>query len=242
MIEINNVTKKYDDFIAVNNLSLKIKKGEIFGFLGPNGAGKTTTIKMMTGLTTITSGDIIINGLSIRKTPVLYKKQFALIPDKPYIFEKLKGIEYLKFVGNLYDVKKDDFHHLSEKYIDLFEAGNYINDFVESYSHGMAQKLLIIASLIHKPEVFILDEPLVGLDPKSIRILKQELKNQAKTGVAVFMSTHSLELVEDVCTSIGIIDKGNLLISGTINAIKKRSKSKKIEEIFFKLTEENVKK
>lgn len=238
MLEIKSVTKKYGDFIAVNNLSLKIKTGEIFGFLGPNGAGKTTTIKMMTGLTTITAGDVIIDGLSIKREPILYKKQFALIPDQPYVFEKLKGIEYLKFVANLYDIEKDMFNQLSGKYIDLFEAGDYIDDYVESYSHGMAQKLLIIASLIHAPKIFILDEPMVGLDPKSIKVLKEELKRQAKEGVTVFMSTHSLELVEDVCTSVGIIDKGRLLIYGSINEIKNKSKSKKIEEIFFKLTEE----
>lgn len=238
MLEIKSVIKKYGDFIAVNKLSLKIEKGEIFGFLGPNGAGKTTTIKMMTGLTTITSGDVIINGLSIRKEPILYKKQFALIPDKPYIFEKLKGVEYLKFVANLYGVEKDTFKQLAKKYTDLFEAEDYINDYVESYSHGMAQKLLIIASLIHTPKIFILDEPMVGLDPKSMKVLKEEFKRLAKDGVTVFMSTHSLELVEDVCTSIGIIDKGRLLICGSINAIKNKNKSKKIEEIFFRLTEE----
>lgn len=239
MIEIKDVTKKYGDFIAVNNLNLSIRKGEIFGFLGPNGAGKTTTIKMMTGLTTITSGDIIINGLSIKKNEILYKKQFALIPDKPYIFEKLRGFEYLKFVANLYEVQGDVFKNLSKKYIELFEAGDYINDFIESYSHGMAQKLLIIASLIHKPNVFILDEPMVGLDPKSIKILKQELKNLSADGVTIFMSTHSLELIDDICTSIGIIDKGHLLISGPVELIKEQSKSKKIEEVFFKITEEN---
>lgn len=238
MIKIINVTKKYGDFIAVENLNLTIKKGEIFGFLGPNGAGKTTTIKMMTGLTTITSGDIIINGVNIKKEPILYKKQIALIPDKPYIFEKLRGIEYLKFVSNIYDVSKEKFIQLSEKYINLFDAAGFVNDFVESYSHGMSQKLLIISSLIHEPEVFILDEPMVGLDPKSMKTLKDEFRRLSKKGVTIFMSTHSLELVDDVCTSIGIIDKGNLLIKGTVSAIKNRSKSKKIEEIFFKLTEE----
>jgi ABC-2 type transport system ATP-binding protein len=238
MIKIINVTKKYGNFTAVNNLNLTIKKGEIFGFLGPNGAGKTTTIKMMTGLTTITSGDIIINGINIKKEPILYKKQIALIPDKPYIFEKLKGIEYLKFVSNIYNVPREKFIQLSEKYINLFDAAGFVNDFVESYSHGMSQKLLIISSLIHEPEVFILDEPMVGLDPKSMKTLKDEFRRLSKKGVTIFMSTHSLELVDDVCTSMGIIDKGSLLIKGTVNTIKKRSKSKKIEEIFFKLTEE----
>ncbi len=238
MIEIKSLTKNYGNFIAVNNLNLKITRGEIFGFLGPNGAGKTTTIKMMTGITTITSGDVLINGISIKKDAVSYKKQFAFIPDKPYLFEKLKGVEYLKFIANLYDVTEDTFEELSKKYIDLFEAGGYINDFIESYSHGMSQKLLIIASLIHTPKVFILDEPMVGLDPKTMKILKEVFKNLSEKGGTVFMSTHSLELVDDVCTSIGIIDDGHLLISGKIDEVKKKSKTKKIEEVFFRLTEE----
>ncbi|HPD18212.1 MAG: ABC transporter ATP-binding protein [Candidatus Goldbacteria bacterium] len=238
MIEIKNITKKYGNFTAVDNLNLNVKKGKIFGFLGPNGAGKTTTIKMMTGLTTITYGDITINGLSIKKDVISYKKQFALIPDKPYIFEKLRGIEYLKFVANLYDVKEETFKRLSKKYIDMFDAGSYMNDFIESYSHGMSQKLLIIASLIHEPAVLILDEPMIGLDPKSMKVLKEVFKDLAEKGMTVFMSTHSLELAEDVCTSIGIIDKGKLLTCGAVNVVKKKNKSKKIEEVFFRLTEE----
>jgi ABC-2 type transport system ATP-binding protein len=238
MIQLINLTKKFGNTLAVDNLNLKIEKGEIFGFLGPNGAGKTTTIKMMCGLISMTEGDILIDGIDIKKDPVNYKKKFAYIPDKPFIFEKLKGIEYLEFIANLYDVEKEKFRKLLEKYVDLFEMGSYLNDFIESYSHGMSQKLLIVGSLIHSPEVFILDEPMVGLDPKSIRTLKEEFLNLSKEGVTVFMSTHSIEIAEDVCTTVGIIDKGKLIETGNLKFIKEKNKSEKLEQVFFKLTEE----
>ena len=238
MIEIANLTKKFGNFTAVNSLNLKIEKGEIFGFLGPNGAGKTTTIKMMTGLITIDNGDVRIGDLSIVKNPVEYKKKTALIPDKPYMFEKLRGIEFIKFIGNLYGVGREDFKRLLDKYAEIFGITGFMNNFIQGYSHGMSQKLLIVASLIHSPEVFILDEPMVGLDPKSMRILKDEFANLAKSGMTIFMSTHSLDTAEEVCTKVGIIDKGVLLEQGSVQEIKSRNKENKFEDIFFKLTDE----
>lgn len=239
MIKLINLTKNYGRLIAVNNLNLEIKKGEIFGFLGPNGAGKTTTIKMICGLVLPTSGEVYIDNINLKKEPVKYKKKFAYIPDKPFIFEKLRGIEYIEFIANLYEVEREKFKELFDKYVKLFEMENYLNDFIESYSHGMSQKLLITASLIHSPDVFILDEPMVGLDPKSIRLLKEEFKKLAEKGTTIFMSTHSIDIAEDVCTTVGIIDKGQLIETGTLKEIKEKNKSERLEEVFFKLTEEN---
>jgi ABC-2 type transport system ATP-binding protein len=238
MISIECVTKKYGAFTAVECLNLKIKKGEIFGFLGPNGAGKTTTIKMMCGLIAITEGDIFIDGLSIVKNPVEYKRKFAFIPDKPFMFEKLRGIEYVEFIANVYGVEKARYKKQLARYAETFGVSSYINDFIESYSHGMSQKLLLTASLIHSPEVFILDEPMVGLDPKSMRVLKEELKRLSKEGTTVFMSTHTIDTAEEVCSNVGIIDRGHLIDTGKMAALKKRNKQKKLEDIFFKLTEE----
>lgn len=241
MISLTNLTKKYGTFTAVENLNLEIKKGEVFAFLGPNGAGKTTTIKMMCGLTSITSGEAVMGGINIKNDPIAYKKQFALIPDKPYIFEKLRGIEYIEFTASLYGVEKHDFKKFLDKYSHIFGVNEYVNDFIESYSHGMSQKLLITAALIRSPKVFILDEPMVGLDPKSMKTLRAVFAALAKEGMTIFMSTHSLDTAEEMCSTAGIIDHGRLLCSGKIKEIKKQSKSKKLEDLFFKLTEPAVK-
>ena len=237
MIKLTNLKKNYGTFTAVKEINLEIGKGEVFGFLGPNGAGKTSTIKMMCGLTSITSGDAQIDGISIKQDPVAYKKQFALIPDKPYMFEKLRGIEYAEFIGNMYGVEKHKFKELLAEYAPRFGVDEYINDFIESYSHGMSQKLLIVASLIHSPKVFILDEPMVGLDPRSMKVLRDEFIKLSKEGMTVFMSTHSLDTAEEVCSTVGIIDHGNILESGNLDVIKKKRKNKKLEDLFFELTE-----
>jgi ABC-2 type transport system ATP-binding protein len=238
MIEITGLQKNYGDFTAVSNLNLKVNKGEIFGFLGPNGAGKTTTIKMMSGLIAITKGTICIGGKCISDDPIEYKKKFALIPDNPYMFDKLRGIEYVEFVGNLYNIPKITFEKNLKKYMKVFGTEDFINDFIESYSHGMRQKLLLTASLIHEPQVLILDEPMVGLDPKAQKTLIEELKKVAKKGMTVFMSTHSIQIAEEVCSTVGIIDKGVLVDTGKLAVIKKRNKSRKLEDLFFKLTKD----
>ncbi len=237
MLELKKLTKKYGSFTAVNNLDLTVKKGEIFGFLGPNGAGKTTTINMMCGLITITGGDALLGGVSVKNKPIDFKRKTALIPDKPYMFEKLKGIEYIEFNANLYGVEKRAFKERYEKYSQIFGVNEYANDFIESYSHGMSQKLLITSSLIHMPQLFVLDEPMVGLDPKSQKVLKAEMKKLAKAGMTIFMSTHSLSDAEELCTNAGIIYEGKLVETGTISAIKRRNGKKRLEEIFFSLTE-----
>jgi ABC-2 type transport system ATP-binding protein len=240
MIKINNVTKSYGkNFIAVNNLKLEIKAGEIFGFIGPNGAGKTTTIKMMTGVTNADKGFIKIDGTDIALDPLKAKKKFGFVPDNPDMFLRLKGIEYLNFVGDMYDVSKKDRQDLIETLSKGFEINDVLSDQIQTYSHGMRQKIVLIGALLHNPKVWILDEPLTGLDPKSSFKLKEMMKQHVKQGNVVFFSTHVLEVAEKLCDRIGIINKGNLVFEGTFEQLKKKYKSKKnLESIFLEITKD----
>jgi ABC-2 type transport system ATP-binding protein len=240
MIKINNVTKSYGkNFIAVNNLKLNIKAGEIFGFIGPNGAGKTTTIKMMTGVTGADKGYIKIDGTDIATDSLKAKKKFGFVPDNPDMFLRLKGIEYLNFIGDMYDVKKDERNDLIQKLSKGFEIDDVLNDQIQTYSHGMRQKIVLIGALLHNPKVWILDEPLTGLDPKSSFKLKEMMKEHVKQGNVVFFSTHVLEVAEKLCDRIGIINKGNLVFEGTFEQLKKKYKSKKnLESIFLEITKD----
>lgn len=240
MIKIKNVTKKYGkSFIAVKGLNLEIKAGQIFGFIGPNGAGKTTTIKMMTGVTNPDNGSITINGIDISKDPLLAKKQFGFVPDNPDMFLRLKGIEYLNFIADIYDVKKQDRAPLINKFAKDFEIADALNDQIQTYSHGMRQKIVLIGALIHNPKVWILDEPLTGLDPKSSFKLKEMMKDHVKNGNVVFFSTHVLEVAEKLCDRIGIINKGDLVFEGTITQLKSKYKSSKsLENIFLEITKD----
>jgi ABC-2 type transport system ATP-binding protein len=240
MIKINNVTKSYGkSFIAVNNLKLDIKAGEIFGFIGPNGAGKTTTIKMMTGVTSADKGYIKIDGTDIAIDPLKAKKKFGFVPDNPDMFLRLKGIEYLNFIGDMYEVNKADRHELIERLSKGFEINDVLNDQIQTYSHGMRQKIVLIGALLHNPKVWILDEPLTGLDPKSSFKLKEMMKQHVKQGNVVFFSTHVLEVAEKLCDRIGIINKGNLVFEGTIDQLKKKYKSNKnLESIFLEITKD----
>jgi ABC-2 type transport system ATP-binding protein len=240
MIKINNVTKSYGkNFIAVNNLKLEIKAGEIFGFIGPNGAGKTTTIKMMTGVTNADKGFIKIDGTDIALDPLKAKKKFGFVPDNPDMFLRLKGIEYLNFIGDMYDVSKKDRQDLIETLSKGFEINDVLSDQIQTYSHGMRQKIVLIGALLHNPKVWILDEPLTGLDPKSSFKLKEMMKQHVKQGNVVFFSTHVLEVAEKLCDRIGIINKGNLVFEGTFEQLKKKYKSKKnLESIFLEITKD----
>jgi ABC-2 type transport system ATP-binding protein len=240
MIKINNVTKSYGkNFIAVNNLKLEIKAGEIFGFIGPNGAGKTTTIKMMTGVTNADKGFIKIDGTDIALDPLKAKKKFGFVPDNPDMFLRLKGIEYLNFIGDMYDVSKKDRQDLIEKLSKAFEINDVLSDQIQTYSHGMRQKIVLIGALLHNPKVWILDEPLTGLDPKSSFKLKEMMKDHVKQGNVVFFSTHVLEVAEKLCDRIGIINKGNLVFEGTFDQLKKKYKSRKnLESIFLEITKD----
>ncbi|MBO5398568.1 MAG: ABC transporter ATP-binding protein [Clostridia bacterium] len=240
MIEIKNVSKSYiKNEKIIDNLNLEIKDGEIFGFLGPNGAGKTTTIKMITGILKIDEGDIFIDGQSITENPVNAKLNFGFVPDSPDMFLKLKGIEYLNFIADIYKIdskiRKDRIERLSKE----FEIYDNLNEQIQNYSHGMRQKLLIIGVLLHEPKNWILDEPLTGLDPKSAYDLKEKMKAHSRKGNTVFFSTHVLEVAEKLCDRIGIINKGKLLFVGTYEEMKKQFKdSNSLEDIFLKVTEE----
>lgn len=239
MIEIKGISKSYvKGKKSVDNLNLEIKDGEIFGFLGPNGAGKTTTIKMLTGILNMDEGDVFIDGKSITKNPVEAKTKFGFVPDSPDMFLKLKGIEYLNFIGDIYKVepqlRKERIETLSKD----FGIFKNLNELIQSYSHGMRQKLLIIGVLLHEPKNWILDEPLTGLDPKSAFDLKEMMKKHKSKGNSVFFSTHVLEVAEKLCDRIGIINKGKLIFVGTYEEMKKQFKgTNSLEEIFLEITE-----
>lgn len=235
MIKIQNVSKSYKKGNKViENLNLEIKDGEIFGFIGQNGAGKTTTIKMITGILEIDEGDIFIDGKSITKEPVEAKKQFGLVPDSPDMFLKFSGIEYLNFIADCFNVNQEDRKKRIEELSKEFGIYDELENKIESYSHGMRQKIVIIGVLLHNPKNWILDEPITGLDPKSSFDLKSLMKEHAKKGNTVFFSTHILEIAEKLCDRIAIINKGKIVFVGTLNELKNMYKDKNtLEEIFI---------
>lgn len=239
MIIMKNVTKKYGkDFYAVSNVNLEIANGEIFGFLGPNGAGKTTTLKMMTGITSLTEGSIMINDFDITKNAFLAKKEFGFVPDSPDILLRLKGREYLEFMASIYQIKKDVANARVQALAEKFEIADALEDRISSYSHGMRQKLIIIGVLLHQPSNWILDEPLTGLDPKSAFTLKEMMREHADAGNTVLFSTHVLEVAEKICDRVGILSHGKLIFVGTIAELKKQMhEDKSFEELFLELTE-----
>lgn len=239
MIEIKNVTKIFGkDFKAVDNLNLNINEGYIYGFLGPNGAGKTTTLKMITGILKPDEGSITINGVDVVKEPTLAKIQFGFVSDNPDMFLKLKGIEYLNFVGTVYDMDYQKLRHNIVKYSKMFEMNDVLNNKIESYSHGMRQKIAVIGALIHEPKIWILDEPLTGLDPKSSFTLKEMMKEHASKGNVVLFSTHVLEVAEKLCDRVAIISKGKLLFDGSIEEMKNKSDNdESLEKMFLELVD-----
>ncbi|HDR7794476.1 TPA: ABC transporter ATP-binding protein [Bacillus luti] len=238
MIEIMNVSKSYNgSTYAVKDLSLSVPSGEIFGFLGPNGAGKSTTIKMITGIHGVDKGTITINGKDIMKEPMEAKKTFGYVPDSPDMFLRLKGIEYLNFMADMYEVPKEVRQERIESLAKKFDLYNALSDQIQSYSHGMRQKIVIIGVLLHEPDVWILDEPLTGLDPKSAYILKEMMREHADKGKIVFFSTHVLEVAEKICDRVAIINKGNLQFKGNLDEMRDHFKSNEsLEKMFLELT------
>lgn len=239
MIEIKNVSKSYKKGKKViDNINLEIRDGEIFGFLGPNGAGKTTTIKMITGILDIDEGDILIDGNSIKTNPLEAKKRFGLVPDNPDIFIKLKGIEYLNFIADIYKISEEERIEKIKNLSKQFEMENVLNNKIQSYSHGMRQKIVIMATLLHDPQNLILDEPMTGLDPRSSFDLKRIMREHTKQNKSVFFSTHILEVAERLCDRVGIINRGRLVFIGTYEEMKREfNKNASLEELFMEITD-----
>lgn len=240
MIEIHNLTKSFGTFKAVDGLNLKVEPGEIFGFLGPNGAGKTTTVKILSGIMRPTSGRVIVAGHDVELEPLAAKRELAYIPDEPFVYPKLTGWEFLRFIGDLYSVPRAEQARRIPELLGTFELTEQAGELLESYSHGMKQKLLIASVLLRKPKVVLFDEPTVGLDPKSIRRFKLLLADIAKEGAAVFMCTHILDMAEKLCHSVGIIYRGRLVARGTVAEVKKLTTAagiRSLEDVFLELTE-----
>lgn len=239
MIELISVSKQYakSGTYAVKDVNLTIPSGEIFGFLGPNGAGKTTTINMIVGLLEQTEGKILVNGMDTLEQAVEIKKQLAYVPDNPVLYEKLKGIEYLNFVADIYEMPKEERAQRITKLTTTFGLDGVLQDMIGTYSHGMQQKLALIAALMHEPEVFILDEPMVGLDPKSSHQLKEIMREHCDAGKTVFFSTHVLDVAEKLCDRIAIINKGKIVDVGTMDELRENNTGS-LEDIFLELTNE----
>ena len=238
MIKFENVTKVYNKTVrAVDDISFNVKGGEIVGFIGPNGSGKTTTMKMLTGIIRADVGKITVNGFNVRKEPIKAKESIDYIADSPDMFLRLKGTEFLDLIGDIYHVPTDKRQKRIKEFAERFELSEALSSQIMSYSHGMRQKIMVIAALMHDPPVWILDEPMVGLDPKSAFELKQMMRDHAKAGNAVFFSTHVLEVAEKLCDRVIIIKKGNILFDGTLEKLESTSKNESLEKIFLELTE-----
>ena len=238
MIEINDCTKKFGDFTAVNNLSFMVNKSEIFGLLGPNGAGKSTAIKMMVGLIKPDSGGIKLGGYDISRDPVNAKRILAYIPEKSYLYDKLTAWEYLTFIGGLYNLDKDTFRKKASEYLEIFGLSEWKDGIIGNFSLGMKQRLLLTSSFMRTPEILILDEPHNGLDPKGVRLLKDILFRSRDEGMTILLSTHIIALAEQICDKIAIINKGSVAAQGTNEDLKHYAKSgdKTLEDIFLRLT------
>lgn len=242
MIKLQELTKDYGTTVAVNKLNLNIFPGEIYGFIGPNGAGKTTTIRMMGGILAPTSGSIFIGGLNMAQKPVVAKKMIGFVPDRPFLYEKLTGMEFLSFSADIYNVKNDMFLQKAQNLLQQFALHDWADELIEAYSHGMKQRLVIASALLHDPKILIIDEPMVGLDPAAVRMVKDILKELASHQTTIFISTHTLSIAEDLCHRIGLIHKGTLLAEGTLDELKNIANlgEAKLEEVFLTLIKEDA--
>jgi len=238
LITIRGLSKRYGSKLALDNLDLDVSEGELFCFLGPNGAGKTTTIKLLTGLLHPTAGSVSICGIDIQTHPTAAKQVIGYIPDTPFLYEKLTGREFLSFVASLYNQTDGVVDKKMADLVDLFGIEDIIDQLIDGYSHGMRQKLCFCAALIHNPRVIIVDEPWVGLDPKSIKLVKKHLREKTREGMTVFMSTHTLSIAEEISDRIAIINEGKLVAMGTVDEIKSRSHNEQFEDVFLDLTAE----
>jgi ABC-2 type transport system ATP-binding protein len=242
MIKLTNLLKRYGDFTAVNGINLHVQRGELYGFLGPNGAGKTTTLRMIAGILRPTSGSVEIGGIDLASNPVAAKSKLGFIPDRPFIYEKLTGAEFLRFVAGLYNQEGKQVEHRGRELLALFDLEEWRDELVESYSHGMRQKLIIASAFVHRPEVIVVDEPMVGLDPKAARILKDLFREYTRRGHTIMMSTHTLEVAEALTDRIAIMQGGVIRACGTMHDLRSSAESGAtgLEDIFLKLTGENA--
>lgn len=238
MLVLEGVRKHYGSFQAVKGIDLAVHRGEIFGFLGPNGAGKTTTIRMIAGVLRPTAGRILVGGDDLQRAPEDAKARIGYIPDRPYLYEKLSGGEFLRFVAGLWGRDGDAVEARADRLLELFQLTDWKNELIESYSHGMRQKLLISSALIHQPEIIVVDEPMVGLDPRSAKLLKDLFRTFAEHGGTVFLSTHTLEVAEALCDRIAIINEGEIIALGTMDELRAQADAggAHLEEIFLKVT------
>jgi ABC-2 type transport system ATP-binding protein len=237
MIELDALSKRYGEFTAVDDLTLAIAKGEIFGFLGPNGAGKTTTIRMMMGLLLPTSGRIRLGGFDLAEEPTKAKRISGFVPDRPFLYDKLTAAEQLRFCGDLYEVEPEKRERRIGEQLELFDLTDWEGELVESFSHGMKQRLAFAAALLHEPEILVVDEPMVGMDPRGARMLRSLLRALASRGTTIFLSTHSLEVAEALCDRIAIIQHGKRIALGTLDELRAQAGTgRRLEEIFLKLT------
>ena len=238
MLVLNGVTKAFGDFTAVDKIDISVNEGDLYGFLGPNGAGKTTTIKMIVGLYAPTSGQILVDNMDITENSLVVKESFGYIPDQPFLYEKLSGYEYLNFCGGLYNINKNELKNRIEALIEELKIDDWIYKRTEEYSQGMSQRISIASAFLHNPKLIIIDEPMIGLDPQSAHIIKRVLINKTKEGKAVFMSTHSLHVVEEICNKVAIIHNGSIIFDNKIEKLNemKDEMNNNFEEMFIELT------
>jgi ABC-2 type transport system ATP-binding protein len=238
VIRLQNLTKRYGKFTAVDGISLEVPRGELFGLLGPNGAGKTTTMRMIAGILQPTGGSIHVGGVDMRARPLEAKARLGFIPDRPFVYDKLTGGEFLRFAAALYGQDGPQVERRIDELLEIFDLGDWKHELTEAYSHGMRQKLIICGALVHRPELIVVDEPMVGLDPKSARLLKDLFREFVGRGGTVLMSTHTLEVAEVMCDRIAIVFKGRIAASGTMDELREQTESAamSLEELFLKLT------
>ena len=238
MISIQGVSKSYGAKVAVDNLSLDIAPGEFFAVLGPNGAGKTTTIKMVAGLLRPSAGRILLCGNDVHEDPIAAKRVCAYVPDQPFLYDKLSGIEFMNFIADLYGLEGEARRKELDRLVELFNLKEFVRELTESYSHGMKQRLVLAATLLHKPKVILVDEPLVGLDPHTARLAKEVFREEARAGTSIFMSTHVLSVAEDFADRIGIMLGGKIVALGRMEDLRRQAQiDGKLEDVFFKITE-----
>jgi ABC-2 type transport system ATP-binding protein len=242
MIRLEQLTKRYGAFTAVDAIDLEVPQGELFGFLGPNGAGKTTTLRMIAGILRPTAGRVMIGGVDLATRPAEAKARLGFIPDRPFIYEKLTGMEFLRFVAGLFEQQGATIEHRARELLALFDLGDWADELVESYSHGMRQKLIISSAFVHRPEVIVVDEPMVGLDPKAARTLKDLFREYVRRGHTIMMSTHTLEVAQGLCDRIAIIQRGTIRACGTMDELRRHAESGTdgLESIFLRLTGETA--